>query len=742
MRPPLRALSALLLAVGVVSCSESPTKLRQDRLQLAFAPHFSANAAAIYRSLAAFSVTLDNVHVVVRAAPRGDALGTLLEDTTIAFPAAANEVTIDIELALASSEQSVTATVELRQGTTVYFQGAESLLARLGETTSAPEAVEMSYVGPGARATSLGIFPTISTQPVTLAPLGSTTFNTQARDAVGNVVAGLPVTWRIVDSSIATVSPDGLVTATSKAGSTTLIATGLNGVAAQATLDVQPVTQLVVVRGDNQTGLVGTALPVSTSVQALAANGHFVAGATINFTAIDGRGSVSQSSVTTDAGGIATTTLTLGQAIGSYTFTATVAATPSIVTRVTATATSGAAAALGIVSGNSQADTVKATLGQSLSVKATDSFGNPVSGQSVTFSVTSGRALLLALAAGAAPASSVTVTTGSDGIAAVSLVADTLAGPVGVTASLAQSTIAPASFAETVKPGAPVQLVMLQQPAQKAQATLPLGRQPKVQVADQFGNAVALPGVAVDVTEICTQCGRTVAPKGTRPSLNRAPSPLRSRAVISPLTPRLAASAQPSVSRLAVPTRISRTTSISDTITRGVVGKTQVLTDANGVASFTDLALNEFVGPYELELLPDSAHAAVLAPAFSDVIDLSAGPAAAIIAWDLTDTAIVTVLPPDTLSPSVRVIDKVGNGIGGVSVSWSVTDGASVFDNSNTTASSQTDANGIARPGLWILPAGSVGPFTIVASPGGPPLENAPLTLTALLEIPNFTGVP
>src|SRR5204863_1314123 len=122
-----------------------------------------------------------------------------------------------------------------------------------------------------------------------------------------------------------------------------------------------------------------------------------------------------------------------------------------------------------------------------------------------------------------------------------------------------------------------------------------------------------------------------------------------------------------------------------------------------------------------------------LSATFSGVIDLTPGPAASIIAWGVAD--VVSVLPPDTLAPAVRVIDKVGNGIPGVSVSWTVTDGSSVLDNSNKTASSQTDADGIARPGLWILPAGAVGPFTIVASPSGPPLENAPLTLSAILSL-------
>src|SRR5207245_122731 len=135
------------------------------------------------------------------------------------------------------------------------------------------------------------------------------------------------------------------------------------------------------------------------------------------------------------------------------------------------------------------------------------------------------------------------------------------------------------------------------------------------------------------------------------------------------------------------------------------------------------LALNEFVAPWQLQFFVQDQS---LAPAFSAPIDLAPGPATSIIAWDVADTTIVAA-SVDTLFPSVRVIDKVGNGIPDVAVSWAATDGVTKLDSTST----HTDADGIARPGMWIIPAGvGVGPFTIVARPNVA-LENAPLTLVA-----------
>jgi hypothetical protein len=691
MRLATRVTLPLLSCIGIAACSDSATSVNRRPAQVALAPRFSTQAAAIYRSLSTFAVTLDNVHIVVRAPTSGDALGALLADTTIGFPATANEITIGIDLAIQGSEQPVVATVELRSGTTVYFHGAQSLVARTGQTSGTAEPVEMLYVGPGAAATSLVITPTVLSQAVTLAPSSSFTFAVQAFDQQHQLVSDLPVTWSVSDLSTATVTQNGVVTSTGKAGSLTLTVTGINGVSGSAPVHVQPVSRLSVIQGDNQTATAGTALTTKLSVQAFDAAAELVAGATVNFAVVDGRGTVSPASATTDVGGVASTTMTLGQAIGTYVFTATVAGTSAVTTRVAATATSGVAAALGIVAGNNQSDTVRTTLGQPLSVKVADSFGNPVSNVPVTFQVTAGRAFLGAPTAGAAPVTSLTVATGTDGVATTTLVADTLAGTVRVTAFVSQTTIAPVSFTATVKPGAPAQLVMLQQPSSKAQATLALGTQPKVQIADQFGNAVARAGVPIDASAVCTVCQLKAAV------------------------------------RIAVPSTPVRTQSVSDTFPRGLGGKTEIATDANGVATFSDLALNEFVAPWQLQFFVQDQS---LAPAFSAPIDLAPGPATSIIAWDVSDTTFVFA-SVDTLFPSVRVIDKVGNGIPNVSVSWNVTDRVTTIDSTST----HTDADGIARPGMWIIPANvGTGPFTIVATPSGN-LENAPLTLFSFIQL-------
>ena len=731
MRLASRVVSTLLVAVGVVTCSESPTNVQRGAVSLALAPRFSPEAAAIYRSLAAFAVTLDNVHIVVRGAPVGDVPGAVLKDTLVAFPATADQIAIELELQITGSEQTVVATVDLQSGSTIYFEGTQELVARVGDTVTQGEPVAMSYVGPGASATSLTIYPTISTQPVTLAPLSSMTFNVRVLDQHEQVVTGLPVTWRTLDPTIATVSAEGVVTATNKAGSTTLIATGLNGISGQATVDVQPAVQLVALGGDKQSGVVGAQLPTGMTVQALATNGHFVSGATVNFAAANGVGAVSQSSVATDIGGLASTKLTLGQAIGTYTFTATLAGVPAATTRVTVTATSGPAAALGIVGGNSQTDTVAATLAGPLSVKVTDAFGNPVAQQAVDFQVTSQNALLIA-AAGTPASSSVRVTTSSDGVASVQVVGGTIAGTVHVTASVPQTTLPPVSFTQTLKAANPTQLLVIQQPAKTAQATIPLGTQPKVQVADQFGNAVALAGLEVDAGETCTRCALIVSPggKATAPSLSRSNTVASGRTTrMTPLR-RVSAGTLTSGARLAIPTAVARTQSISDTFPRGLGGKTATTTDAAGIATFSDLTLNEFAGQWQLQFFTANQSLAV---AFSEPIDLSPGPAASIIAWGAPDTSYISVAG-DSIFPSVRVIDKVGNGIAGVKVTWQATDGLSLFDSKNTTVDTQTDADGISVPGTWVTRVGAAGPFFVQATATGLVLENSPLQLSAFLQ--------
>jgi Big-like domain-containing protein len=722
-----RVAMLLAIAVGVVTCSESPTGARRPAVRLALAPHFSTAAAAIYRSLSGFDVTLDNVHVVVRDATPGDEPGRLLEDTTIAFPANQNEITIDIDLTITGEQERVVAEVELREGSTAYFAGGQAVVATRGQTTTAPEQLELAYVGPGAGAA----FASVTPDAATLAPSSSFQFSARVLDQAEHVVTNLPLTWTTSDATIAAVTPTGLVTSTAKTGTVTLTVAGLNGISQQTTLRVQPVASLAVHSGAGQSAIAGGTLTSRFEVQALDATQQPVIGAPITFSAVNGAGSVSTTSATTDASGLASTSVTLGSTAGTYTFTAQAGAGggSTAVARIVATATAGAAASLSIVGGNQQADTVLATLGKPLTVRVADASGNPVPGQVVDFRVTSGQAGLLA-SAGAAPALDLQVTTGTDGTASVSLVGGAVAGTLHVTASVAQTTVTPAIFQETLQPGVASQLLMVQQPSPTAQATITLGRQPKVQVADLYGNAVAVAGVSISAsyTLDCGSgpvCGRVVAPRSGGVLLNRTAEPTTRAS--SPKRPSLTRSI-PSRPRLTMPVAIAATRSVSDTFPQGLGGTTQVVTDGNGIASFSDLSLDLSVvqGGWQLTFFDANE---TLASAVSNDIVLSPGPVTSIVAQFGQDTLFYSTVS-DTLHPAVVIIDPVGNGIPGVAVTWAVQDGFSRLG----TLTTQTDANGVASPGNWVLssPTGGLLNFEIVATPNASKVENAPLHLFAL----------
>ncbi|HKW10691.1 MAG TPA: Ig-like domain-containing protein, partial [Gemmatimonadaceae bacterium] len=489
----LRVVSTLSLAVVALSCTESPTSTRRAALRVALSPQFTPQQRAIYQRLGAFGVTLDNVHVVVREEPVGGEVGRVLKDTTIAFPASATQLTIDLDLELQGSQQEVVASVDLRQATTTYFSGTQDFLAQLGETATSPEPIFLSYVGPGASAAFISISP----QPATLALSGAFQFVANAYDSQERPVTDLPITWSTSDATIATVSATGLVTATAKVGAVTISANGLNGISGSATINVQSVVKLVVTQGDNQTGVAAGALSVKFTVQAVDANGNPVIGATINFATAAGQGSISPASSTTDANGSAGTTMTLGQLAGTYTFTASVSGTPAATARVAATATAAGAAALGIISGSNQADTILATLAQPLSVKVTDTFGNAVPQQPVDFQVTSGQAGLL-IGGSTTPQTLVHASTDANGVAQATLRAGTLAGTITVSATAVQTTTAPVTFTTTIRPGLTKSLVVQAGNGQTAIVGTVLATALSVVVKDAGGNPT--PGVAVTFT--------------------------------------------------------------------------------------------------------------------------------------------------------------------------------------------------------------------------------------------------
>jgi hypothetical protein len=134
------------------------------------------------------------------------------------------------------------------------------------------------------------------------------------------------------------------------------------------------------------TAQVGTT--VNTVLEVLVANktGQPVGNALVTFAT--GGGTVSNPTLRTDTTGKASTTWTLGSAVGTQTVTATVGTLAPVT--FTATATVGAQTTLTKVTGDNQTAAAGANVAVAPSVKVVDKFGNPVPNVPVAFTANNG----------------------------------------------------------------------------------------------------------------------------------------------------------------------------------------------------------------------------------------------------------------------------------------------------------------------------------------------------------------
>ncbi len=146
-------------------------------------------------------------------------------------------------------------------------------------------------------------------------------------------------------------------------------------------------TSLRVTTGDGQTAIVGTALPLPITVVVSSDRGP-MADVPVRFEVETGGGFLGRTTATTDLGGTATTTWTLGGALGEQRVRITAGSLPAATAR--ATATVGPPAILLPLAGNSQFAVVGRTVAIAPRARVTDAFGNPVAGIPVTFSVQAG----------------------------------------------------------------------------------------------------------------------------------------------------------------------------------------------------------------------------------------------------------------------------------------------------------------------------------------------------------------
>jgi hypothetical protein len=174
-------------------------------------------------------------------------------------------------------------------------------------------------------------------------------------DANGKPVSGVAVTFAVqsgggsLSATKATSDASGLASTTLTLGTTV----GLNVVTASSgTLAGSPVTfnlsglagpasALFAVSGSPQNGSAGQPLASPFTVKASDAYGNPVAGVAITFTVTSGGGKMSAPAVTTDANGLASSTLTLGPSAGTNTVTAAAGNLSGVTFTATAMATTG-----------------------------------------------------------------------------------------------------------------------------------------------------------------------------------------------------------------------------------------------------------------------------------------------------------------------------------------------------------------------------------------------------------------
>ena len=261
-------------------------------------------------------------------------------------------------------------------------------------------------------------------------------------DQEGNPVDEADVVWQSSDQAVVSVSPTGLATA--EGPGTAQVTATVGEIAAVAQVSVtQELAAFEPATGNAQAGTPGQPLPQPLVVLATDALGNPIAGLAVEFSVVQGGGSVQPSSTTTGPDGRAATTFTLGPVeCSAQQVDAVVSGTD---TRVSFTASAGGAAGcLVIVGGNAQTALAGAAVPERPAVRVIDGTGSPVAGVPVEF----------AAATGGGTVTTASVVTDAQGLATVGNWNLGDAGVNTLTATVPSLGLAgePALFVATVRP--------------------------------------------------------------------------------------------------------------------------------------------------------------------------------------------------------------------------------------------------------------------------------------------------
>jgi hypothetical protein len=575
-------------------------------------------------------------------------------------------------------------------------------------------------------------------------------------DAAASPVANVPVSFQVTVGT-ATLSAASVNTGTNgqaqvtvtlgtTAGTVTVTATA-SGIATPVTFHLTalpgPATTLTAVSGTPQSGTVGQALANPLVVKATDSYGNPVPSVAIIFQVTAGTATLSAASVNTGTDGQAQVTVTLGTAAGDVTVRAYIYDVAAV--SFSLAALPGPATAITVVSGTPQSGTVGQALTNPLVVKVADSYGNPVSNVTVTFSAPTGLTL-----------SATSVTTGANGQAQVNVTGlPSLAGTYAVTASVSGVTT-PATFSLSAVAGSSAAITVVSGSPQSGTVGAPLTAPLVVKVTDSSGNPVsnvtvtfsaptgltlsatsattgtngqaqvnvtALPSLAGTYTVTASVSGVTTPATFSLSAVAGGPAAIavvsgspQSGAVGAPLTPPLVVKVTDSSSN-----PVSNVTVTFSAPTGLTLSATSATTGADGQAQVNVTGLPSLAGTYTVT----ASVSGVTTPATFSLTALPGAPAKLTVVSGTPQSGTVGQVLASPLV--VKLTDASDNPIANVAIAFAVTAGGGALGATSVT----TAANGQAQT-TWTL--GSVGTNTVAASvPSAPSIPAVTFTATAVL---------
>ena len=757
-RPGLRrwalgSAALLFVLVALASCVNEPTAPREPGIRYASGLRFNAIFPSLLQQPgAADLVSFDRVHVVLHHSD-----GTVALDTTIAFPASANEVSLALNVRLLAGAPI---TGELMTLDLAYLNAANETVFRGGPVTitatptlpgqapPAPISIPVVYSGAGAAATAVRISP----RTLSVNAGGAFSFSAVAVDATGTPVPNTPVFWTSLDLTRATIAAPtaGSGNALGLRGTARIVAALITGKADTVTVDVQPVpSALASVSGTGQSGIIGkptaTTLAQPLVVRVTATDGLPVAGVAVSFGVTGGGGSVNPAGATTDASGLAQAIWTLGQTAGTQTVTASSSGLSGSPATFTATGQASVATKLVMTSSPAAAANIAAGSTMTFVVGARDVDGDPVASYTgnVTLSfvtspsiATLGGTTTVAAVGGVATFSNVTIGTPATGY----VIAASAAGLTGVSSPAFNIVTGPATNMVLVTGGgqtaaagtalAPI-TVALTDASGNAKVNVPIdfavtsgaGSVLPARVnTDAGGRATATwtlgPSAGTQTIGVSSLGVPTLSVPATATStishwvVTTQPAAVQTAGVV--FTPTVTAELRDPANALV--TTFNGPVSVTSGLSSAPLTGTTTVSAVSGVVSFSTIAANLAQQGYTLVIASTGAVAAT-----SNAFDVVAGPAAAIaLQSGGNQTAnFGTALAQPVV---VKVSDARANGVSGRTVQFAVASGGG----SVTPASASTNASGTASVS-WTLGASGAQSLTITATG----LTGSPITVTA-----------